>query len=78
MQLLHSTRSQESPHFLYFGCDPYLPHLTAFLQPKLRYLGSDVGMTYLEKLRQAYTLAALNAKEAHFKQNIDKYDETNI
>ena len=21
--------SQESPHFLYFGCDPYVPHLAA-------------------------------------------------
>ena len=28
---------QESPHFLYFGCDSYLPHLATFLQPKLRY-----------------------------------------
>ena len=33
--------SQESPHFLYFGCDPYLPQLAIFLQPKLGYLGSD-------------------------------------
>ena len=24
---------QESPHFLYFGCDLYLSHLTVFLQP---------------------------------------------
>ena len=23
--------SQESPHVLYFRCDPYLPHLAAFL-----------------------------------------------
>ena len=36
--------SQESPCFLYFRCDPYLPHLAAFLQPKLRYLGSDEGI----------------------------------
>ena len=48
--------SQESPHFLYFGCDPYLPHLTMFLQPKLRYLGSDEGMSCLDKLRQTYML----------------------
>ena len=26
---------QESPHFLYFGCDPYFSHLAALLQPKL-------------------------------------------
>ena len=23
---------QEAPHFLYFGCDPYVPHLTALLE----------------------------------------------
>ena len=36
--------SQQSPHFLYFRCDPYLPHLAGFLQPKLRHLGSDESM----------------------------------
>ena len=67
--------SQESLHFLYFGHDPYLPHLTAFLQPKLRYLHSDEGMTHLDKLWQAYMLAALNTKESCSKQNKDKYDD---
>ena len=67
--------SQESPHFLYFRCDPYLPHLAAFLQPKLRYLGSDIGKICLNKLRQAYTLAALNTKETHSKQSKEKYDD---
>ena len=67
--------SQESLHFLYFGCDPYVPHLEALLQPKLRYLGSDKCMIHLDKLRQAYMLAALNTKEAHSKQNKVKYDD---
>ena len=40
--------SQESPHFLYFGCDPYLPNLAEFLQPKLRYLGSDEDIICLD------------------------------
>ena len=31
-------------------------------------------MTQLGKLRQTYILAALNTKEAHSKQNRDKYD----
>ena len=66
---------QESPHFLYFGCDPYLPHLATFLQPKLRYLGSDEGMTNLDKLGQTYMLAALNTKEAHSKQKCDKHSD---
>ena len=60
--------SQKSPHFLYFGHDPYLPHLAAFLQPKLRYLGSDKGITCLDKLRQTYMLASLDAEEAHSQQ----------
>ena len=49
-------------------------HLAAILQPKLRYLGLDEGMICLDKLRQAYMLAALNTKETHVKQNKDKYN----
>ena len=66
--------SKESPHFLYFRCDPYLPLLEAFLQPKLRYLCSNKGMIHLDKLRLAYMLAALNTEEAHSKQSKEKYD----
>ena len=43
--------------------------------PKLRYLGSDEGMTHLDKLRQAYMLVVLHTNEVHSKQNIDKYDD---
>ena len=50
-------------------------HLAAFLQPKLRYLGSDKGIICLDKLRQAYMLAALNTKEAHSYQSKQKYDD---
>ena len=42
-----------------------------FLQSKLRYLGSDEGMTNLNKLWQTYILTALNTKEAHSKQKHD-------
>ena len=34
---------------LYFGYESYLPHLRTFLQHKLRYLGSNKGMTHLDK-----------------------------
>ena len=64
-----------APHFLYFGHNPYLPHLAAFLQPKLRYLGSDEGMTQPDKLRLTYMLAALNTKQAYSKHIRDKYDD---
>ena len=63
--------SLESPHFLYIRCDPYLPHLAACLQPKLRYLVLDEGIINLDKLSHAYMLAALNTKEAHSKQGIE-------
>ena len=66
--------SQESPHFLYFGHDPCLPHLAALLQPQLYYLGSDEGMICLDNLRQAYMLAALNMSKAQSKQPRQKYD----
>ena len=67
--------SQESPYLLYFGFDPYLTHLAAFLQPKVRYLGSDEGMIHLNKLRQVYMLAALNMREVHSKQTKQRYDD---
>ena len=66
--------SQESPHFFYFGYDPFLLHFAMFLQPKLRYLGSNEGMTHLGKLGQTDMLTALNTKEAHSKQKCDKHD----
>ena len=67
--------SQESPHFLYFGCDPYSPHLAALLQHKLSYLGSDESMIHLAKLRQTYMLAALNMREGHSKESKQKYND---
>ena len=66
--LFPNEHSQESPH-------PYLPHLATFLQPKLRYLGSDKGMICLGKLRQAYMLAALNTRQAQSKQSKQEYDD---
>ena len=66
--------SQESPHFLYFGCDPNLPLPATFLKAKLRYLGSDEGMSCLNKLRQTYMLAVLNTKESCSKQKCGKHD----
>ena len=64
--------SQESPHF---GCDPYLPKHATFLQPQLRYLGVDEGMTDLDKLWQTYMFAAVNTKEAQSKQKCDKHNK---
>ena len=46
-----------------------------FLLPKLRYLGSDKGMTCLHKLRHTYMLTAPNTKEVHSEQKCDKHDD---
>ena len=54
---------------------PLCTDLAAFLQLKLRYLGLDEGMICLDKLRQAYMLAALNMKAAHSMQIKQKYDD---
>ena len=80
MQLLHLTGSPVStPRNLPTSYTSDVTHIYLTLQlsysPKLRYLGSDEGMTCLDKLRQAYMLAALNTKEAHSKQNRDNYDD---
>ena len=72
---LPNEHSQESPHFTHYKSDPYLPHLEAFLQPKLRYLGLNKGMICQDTLRQVYMLGALNTKEAHSKQSKQKYDD---
>ena len=67
--------SQESPHFLYFGHNLYLPHVAALLQPKLQNLGSDEGMVCLDKLRQADMLAALNMRKSQSKQPKQKCED---
>ena len=42
---------------------------------QLHSIGSDKGMIHLDKLRQAYMLAALNTKEAYSKQIKERHDE---
>ena len=56
---------------------PLLTTPGSILQPKLRYLGLDKGIICLDKLRQAYMLAALNTKEAHSKQKKKKKKKIN-
>ena len=70
--------SHESPHLLYFGHDPYLSHLAALLQPTLWYLDLNKDIIHLDKLRQAYMLAALNMRGAWSKQPKHKYDNVPI
>ena len=76
MQLLLSVGSPVSTprnHPTFYTLD--VTHICLTLQPKLRYLGSEEGMTCLDKSRQTYMLAALKTKETCSKQNADKYND---
>ena len=73
--LFPNEHSQESPHFLYFGQDSYLLHIAEFLQLNLRYLALEESMICIDKLRQAYMLAALNKREAHSMQIKQRYGD---
>ena len=51
--------SKESPFFLMFGRDPVLP-LNTLLEPKIRYMGSEMNVLSLEALKNMYEIAATN------------------
>ena len=55
--------SKESPFFLMFGRDPFLP-LNTLLGPKMRYLGNDINILYLEAMKNMFEIATTNLKIA--------------
>ena len=55
--------SKESPFFLMFGRDPVLP-LNTLLEPKIRYMGTDVNIISLESMKNLYEIVATNLKLA--------------
>ena len=63
--------SKESPFFLMFGRDPVLP-LNTLLEPKIRYMGSDMNVLSLEALKNMYEIAATNLKMAREKKDSPK------
>ena len=52
----------ESPSFLMFGRDFYIPSLHNMLQPALRYLGNEKGLTQLDAVKVALTAACSRLK----------------
>ena len=68
--------SKESPFFLMFGRDPVLP-LNTLLEPKVRYMGSDMNVLSLEALKNIYEIAATNLKMARERNDSPK-DHTPI
>ena len=54
-----------------FGRDPVLP-LNTLLEPKVRYMGSDMNVLSLEALKNMYEIAATNLKMAREKKDSPK------
>ena len=55
---------QESPFFLMFHRDCFMPTLTQFLQPKLRYIGNSHMHTSLDAVKELYTMNIMSLKQA--------------
>ena len=55
--------SKESPFFLMFGRDPVLP-FNSLLEPKIRYMGTDINIISLESMKNLYEIVASNLKLA--------------
>ena len=49
-----------------FGRDPVLP-LNTLLEPKIRYLGNDINVLYLDAMKNMFEIAATNLKFAREK-----------
>ena len=60
---LPNEHSKESPFFLMFGRDPVLP-LNTMLEPKIRYMGTDINIISLESMKILYEIVATNLKLA--------------
>ena len=59
---------KESPFFLMFGRDPYMP-LNRFLSQAMRYLGTDESIPNLEALQNLLPMATAQIEYAATKRN---------
>ena len=60
--ILPHTARGESPFFLMYRHDAYLPTLHNLLQPKLCYVGDNECKIHLDEMREVYMLVILNLK----------------
>ena len=56
---------EESPFFLMYGKDAYLPTLHQLLQPKMRYMGDTECRIHLDAMGEIYIMAIMNLKMSH-------------
>ena len=68
---LPNEHSKESPFFLMFGRDPVLP-LNTLLEPKIRYMGTDINIISLETMKNLYEITATNLKLAQEKRDLQE------
>ena len=76
-KFLPNEHSRESPFFLMFGRDPFLP-LTKLLKPKIKYLGNDENILSLEALKNMYQLVVTNLRYAREKRQPKTYVEPKL
>ena len=59
--------SGETPFFLIFGWNAYMPTLFKLLLPKIRYMGIEKCRMHLEAMREIYIMIVLNLKTSRKK-----------
>ena len=62
--VFQSRIDQNSPFFLMFHRDCFLPTLIQFLQPKLRYIGDSHMYASLDTIRELYMMNIMSLKRA--------------
>ena len=58
------TSAEESPFYMVFGCDTFMPTLFKLLLPKLGYMSDEKCRIHLDAMQEIYMMVLLNLKMA--------------